>query len=204
MIGPAEDLDDPNSTRRRVLEAAIRLFADRGFDACTMRDLGREVGVKAPAIYNYFESKEHILAAASRDALRRFFTIVVGPLAEDPEDERFERVVRRWVGFQIEEREIARANDALIETGALQRILPEESWEEIAASLRHLYSLIGSLVEPPAGIERRLLVSSIAAICDRSWRSQIGDRGLTSEQVADQVWMLCRRMSECPAEGSAP
>ncbi|MBS1843027.1 MAG: hypothetical protein JST53_01295, partial [Actinobacteria bacterium] len=35
MIGPAEDLDDPASTRRRILEAAIRLFADRGFDACT-------------------------------------------------------------------------------------------------------------------------------------------------------------------------
>lgn len=194
MIGPAEDLDDPSSTRRRVLEAAIRLFADRGFDACTMRDLGREVGVKAPAIYNYYESKEHILAAASKDALRRFFTAVFGPLVEDPEEERFERVVRRWVNFQIEERAIARANDALIDTGTLKRLLPREDWEEMALSLRHLLDLVASLVGRPAGVDEFLLAGSIAGVCDRSARSLGPDHDLTQTEIADQVWTLCSRM----------
>ena len=205
MIGPADDLDDPSSTRRRVLEAAIRLFADRGFDACTMRDLGREVGVKAPAIYNYYESKEHILAAASRDALRRFMTAVFGPLAEDPEDERFKRVVRRWVIFQIEERDIARANDAMIDTGALKRLLPKEDWEGIADSLRLLLALVASLIEPvPEGIDEQLLVSSIAAVCDRSWRSLGRGKKLSKEEIADEVWELCRRMADSAEPGLNP
>ncbi|MGV1048829.1 MAG: TetR/AcrR family transcriptional regulator [Solirubrobacterales bacterium] len=195
MIGPGEGFDDPNSTRQRVLEAAIRLFADRGFDACTMRDLGREVGVKAPAIYNYYDSKEHILAAASRDALRRFFTAVIGPLAEDPEEERLERVVRRWVAFQIEEREIARANDAMIDTGALKRLLPKKEWKEIASSLRHLLALMSVLLDVPPGTNPHLLVGSIAAVCDRSWHWRHGEYGLSQEEVADQVWLLCQRMT---------
>jgi AcrR family transcriptional regulator len=203
MIGPADDLDDPASTRRRVLEAAIRLFADRGFDACTMRDLGREVGVKAPAIYNYYDSKEHILAAASRDALRRFFTAVIGPLAEDPEDERFERVVRRWVAFQIEERDIARANDAMIDTGALKRLLPKDEWEDISATLRRLRTLIASLIDGPQDTNEALLVSALAAVCDGSWRSLGRDNRLSKEEIGDQVWLLCQRMTAHHAVPSA-
>lgn len=195
MIGPGDD-GDPNSTRRRVLDAAMKLFADRGFDACTMRDLGREVGVKAPAIYNYYESKEAILAASARDALRRFFTAVVGPLAEDPAEQRFEQVIRRWVAFQIGEREIARANDVMIDTGALKRLLPRQDWEDIALSLRHLMALMAALIEaPPDGIDQSVLVGSIAAICDRSWSWLHRKRELTPEQVADQVWFLCRQMT---------
>jgi TetR/AcrR family transcriptional regulator, cholesterol catabolism regulator len=195
MIGPAEDLDDPTSTRRRILEAAIRLFADRGFDACTMRDLGREVGIKAPAIYNYYDSKEQILAAASRDALRRFFTAVIGPLAEDPEDQRLERVVRRWVAFQIEERAIARWNDSLIDTGTLKRVLPADEWRRIAQSLRTPLQLLISLVETPPGTDPRLLAVSIAAACDRSGRRLGRDHRLAERATGDQIWQLCQRMT---------
>ncbi|MBS1843051.1 MAG: hypothetical protein JST53_01415, partial [Actinobacteria bacterium] len=148
-----------------------------------------------PAIYNYYDSKEHILAAASRDALRRFFTAVFGPLAEDPEEKRLELVVRRWVAFQIEERAIARWNDSLIDTGTLKRVLPTDEWRHIAAALRAPLELLAGLLDSAPGTDPRLLAVAIAAACDRSGRRLGPDHPLDREGVADQIWLLCRRMS---------
>lgn len=196
MIGPPADGDDPASTRQRVLEAAITQFADRGFHACTMRDLGSAVGIKAPAIYNHFDSKEQILAQASREVLRRFCTAVLGPLVDDPEDERFERTVKRWVSFQIEEREVTRANDALLDTGALRRILPKEDWERIATAIRHVTGLLATFVtaEADGEIDADLLSRVIPAVCDRAALVYRPGGPLSTEQIAHQAWLMCHRM----------
>jgi AcrR family transcriptional regulator len=53
--GPSGD------TRRRILAAALDLFAERGYHATSMRDLARAVGVRESALYHHFSSKERIL-----------------------------------------------------------------------------------------------------------------------------------------------
>ncbi|HVX17753.1 MAG TPA: TetR family transcriptional regulator [Acidimicrobiales bacterium] len=61
----AEDLPQGQAARRqRVVEAALALAADGGYDAVQMRDVGREAGVALGTIYRYFSSKDHLLAAA--------------------------------------------------------------------------------------------------------------------------------------------
>lgn len=50
-------------TRRRILEAALDLFQDRGFAETTMRDVARKAGVATGAAYYYFPSKESIVMA---------------------------------------------------------------------------------------------------------------------------------------------
>lgn len=49
--------------RQAILDAAIVCFSRSGFQAATMRDIFREAGMSAGAIYNYFKSKEEILNA---------------------------------------------------------------------------------------------------------------------------------------------
>lgn len=62
------------TTRARIRAAATRLFAERGYDALTMRALGAEVGLQAGALYRYFPDKETLAgelldeAVAARDA----------------------------------------------------------------------------------------------------------------------------------------
>jgi AcrR family transcriptional regulator len=48
-------------TRERVLQAAVELADERGIDALTMRNLGRELGVEAMSLYNHVANKEAIL-----------------------------------------------------------------------------------------------------------------------------------------------
>lgn len=49
--------------RREIIAAAIRCFARSGLHATTMRDIFREAGLSAGAVYNYYRSKEEIVAA---------------------------------------------------------------------------------------------------------------------------------------------
>src|SRR4051812_21448771 len=50
--------------RGRVIEAALTLGADGGYDAVQMRDVATEAGVALGTIYRYFSSKDHLLAEA--------------------------------------------------------------------------------------------------------------------------------------------
>ncbi len=48
-------------TKKKIYEAALRLFALKGYKATTMREIGKEVGIRQSAIYNHFKNKEAIL-----------------------------------------------------------------------------------------------------------------------------------------------
>jgi AcrR family transcriptional regulator len=50
-------------TRRRVHEAAMALFREKGIDATTMRDVAAAAGMSLGAAYHYFPSKEAIVLA---------------------------------------------------------------------------------------------------------------------------------------------
>ena len=50
------------STRRtQILEAAARVFAEKGFHPSTVRDVAKAAGVADGTIYNYFENKAALL-----------------------------------------------------------------------------------------------------------------------------------------------
>ena len=63
-------------TKAAILEAALELFRERGFEAATMRAVAERAGVSVGNAYYYFESKEHLIQAfygrSHQDHLKRF------------------------------------------------------------------------------------------------------------------------------------
>lgn len=55
------DTDHSGNTGDAILEAAVELFAQRGYHATSMRDIAAAVEVRAAGIYHWYESKEAIL-----------------------------------------------------------------------------------------------------------------------------------------------
>jgi AcrR family transcriptional regulator len=51
------------STREKILDVALDLFTDQGFDGTSMREIAERLGISKPAIYYHFASKEEILMA---------------------------------------------------------------------------------------------------------------------------------------------
>lgn len=54
-------IDDRLSGREQILDAAARLFVDRGFAATSTREIAENVGIKQASIYYYFSTKDKIL-----------------------------------------------------------------------------------------------------------------------------------------------
>lgn len=50
-----------DETRQRILNSALTLFREHGFEAATMRDVARSAGVATGAAYYYFSSKDAII-----------------------------------------------------------------------------------------------------------------------------------------------
>jgi len=51
------------STREKILDVALDLFTDQGFDGTSMREIAERLHISKPAIYYHFASKEEILLA---------------------------------------------------------------------------------------------------------------------------------------------
>ena len=58
--------------RRRILRAAIDVFADRGYFTARMTDIADAAEVADGTLYLYFEGKEHLLMSIFDDVLGRF------------------------------------------------------------------------------------------------------------------------------------
>ena len=50
-------------TRERILEQALELFSEKGYDSVSVGEIARAVGIKAPSLYNHFHSKRAIFDA---------------------------------------------------------------------------------------------------------------------------------------------
>jgi AcrR family transcriptional regulator len=72
--GPAAGAKSPDATRRRILEAAERLFLEHGFDGTSLRMLTGTAGVNLAAVNYHFGGKEDLfraMLAARLDPLNR-------------------------------------------------------------------------------------------------------------------------------------
>lgn len=50
-------------TKERIFDVSINLFSQKGFDAVSVREIAREVGIRESSIYNHYKNKEAILDA---------------------------------------------------------------------------------------------------------------------------------------------
>jgi AcrR family transcriptional regulator len=77
---------DGQRTRQAILDAALALFADKGYFGTSLRDVASAVGVRESAIYNYFPGKEALfealLAAESAVKSERLSTILDAPITD--------------------------------------------------------------------------------------------------------------------------
>ena len=73
--------------RRLILDAALRTFADRGYDGTNVPEIARAAGVGTGSVYRYFADKEALVNEVFRDAkLRLRSALLDGMPAPEPDD----------------------------------------------------------------------------------------------------------------------
>jgi AcrR family transcriptional regulator len=183
------------STKRRIEQAALQLFAAKGFEATGIREIADRAGISTAALYHYMGSKEELLidfmlvsmSQLTRVA-QRALAGAVGPAAE------LATLVRAHVGFHtLDPQRSLVADDelrALSEAAFAQVTLLRDAYEELWASTLERGVRGGVFRFPDARITRLALLE----MCNGVGRWYSGSGPLRPGQIADGFTELALAM----------
>jgi AcrR family transcriptional regulator len=179
---PGYDLDS-------LLDKAVAVFTERGFDGASMEDLSRRLGITKSAIYHHVESKDQLLALALDRALDGLSAVVDEAEALPlPAVDRLDLLLRGSVrvlveqlpfvtllvrvrgNTSVERRALARRRDLDRRVAALmsQAVADGDIRPDIDPALtsRLLFGLVNSLTEwlqPRRGMDSAALADAVVA-----------------------------------------
>lgn len=189
-----------DNRRQALLDAAARLFRQRGFHAASMRDLARAAGMLPGSLYYHFDSKEALLVAVHAEGVRRIGAAVDACVAAAPPvpRQRLAAACRAHLEVLLDETDYAQV---------VIRVLPEDVPDAAPALAAHrdayeerFRTLVEALPLAPGidrGHLRRLLLGGLN--WTRHWYSPGGDPPAC---IADAM-LACLRIAEHDEE-SAP
>jgi AcrR family transcriptional regulator len=182
----------PGYDQETVLRRAVELFNRQGYDATSMGDLARELGLSKSAIYHHVDSKEQLLSAALDEALGALTSAVdeaLDPAGGTPAAVRLRQVLERSVRILVEHRPAVTLllrvhGNSAVEVAALERrrrlderlagLVAEAAAEgavrtDVAPELisRLVFGLVNSLVEwyrPDGPVDVDTLARSITVL----------------------------------------
>ena len=130
-------------TRERIVEAALRLFSERGTSAVSMRELADAADVTVPGLYYHFESKAAIVRevyrarfgvdASPAPALRELPPAPVATLIVDQAGQEFARLVADREFLRLMQREAVLGDTDALEVGTVLAVAWRERWRDTLA-----------------------------------------------------------------------
>jgi len=192
MPAPSRAVARPVLPRRaEICRTAAQIFRDRGYDATSVSDIARALGMTKAGLYHYFDSKEALLFEIMTYGLERVRDDVVLQVRNirDPE-ERLRQIVMRHARIATDGR------GAVAHLGDEIRALPPAARRQIEERMRFYVNLIrGTLAELKAAGRLRDVDPTVAAfsvlgmiLWAPRWFRQGGR--LSQEQVATEIAKL--------------
>src|SRR4026207_481841 len=136
---------DPDKPQH-IIEAAVRVFARKGYFNSRVSDVAREAGIAAGTIYLYFKTKEDLLITLFREKMAPFVASCRRSIADEPDAVA---KVRRLVHlhFHMLEEDPDLAEVVQIELRQGQKFFRGASSPEVG----EYFALIGSVLEEGVG-----------------------------------------------------
>ena len=154
----AERQPGAEEKRRRILEAAVRVFARRGFHASRVGDIAEEAGVAHGLLYHYFSSKDEVLQTVFREnwaeLLERFEQVEA---SDEPADEKLHGLLkillRTW------------RNDPDLVTVMVREVARSQLLQEQVEDVREAFAILQRVIEEgqSTGVFRRDLDARLAS-----------------------------------------
>ena len=162
-------------TRARVQQVALELFAERGYEKTSLREIAERLGVTKAALYYHFKSKEDIVHSFTDDYFTEFDALVAWAKDQPRSEPTRREVLDRYVGIVLAGHEVFRfleQNRASVET-------MHGGKDRFAHFRDRLDDLVDVLVGSGAPLRDRVRASTaviaVGATC-RFYLQQIEDR----------------------------
>lgn len=148
----------PGNTRERIVDVAMRMFVEQGYDGSSLREIAEAIDVTKAALYYHFRTKEDIVAEAFDAHAHRVQDLVEWLESVDPGDARDDELLTRLEAL------FAGESGLVMRFGQVNQAVMAR--EEFGARHREaMGSLIDGLTRGENGVEGRLRsVLAFAAI----------------------------------------
>ena len=182
-------MPEPAKQRRdQVLAVAERLFAERGFQATSVRDIADALKIRGGSLYAHIESKEELLWEIVSYAANRFFEVVDRIIATDLVNiEKLRRVIAAHVEVITSDLHAATVYQNewrnLSEPRRTQFVEMRDRYEQIIRGLVHECMREGTFAAVDEKFATLLILSSINWIYQ--WYKP--DGMMTSEEIARRL-----------------
>jgi AcrR family transcriptional regulator len=123
--------EEKTLTRDRIIRAAAKLFARKGYENATTRDIAARAGIATGTLFNYFESKEAIVAALISGALARAQEEIADGADQTLEEELFTLIWTELSALEQYRNFLAEAAETIL--SPLRRYARESAGDEIRA-----------------------------------------------------------------------
>ncbi len=159
--------------KKRILEAAVKVFAREGFYKSKIEDVAREAEVAHGTVYLYFKSKEELLVSIFQSNLRELIQYVS---SEVQKEDNAEAKLKRMISLQIELIETNPELTALllVEFPQTGKFLNSQAVDEVTAYIDMIASILKQGVDEgvfiqhtDANIVATLIYSAIQGIATR-------------------------------------
>ncbi len=115
--------------RNEIIQTAINLFIEKGYDACSVNDILKAVGIAKGTFYYYFKSKEDVLDAGVEQLSETVFARVK-EISKDKQSSPIDRMVKIMMAIRLNDKsavilmeEMHKVNNALLHQKTLVSIL---------------------------------------------------------------------------------
>ena len=139
------------TTRDRILNETLTLFAENGYDGTSVEEIAGKVGIKAPSLYNHFKGKEDILNALIDSAEKHYEMSFgsesnIGRLPESREE--FIETTLKKVRFTIHDPMIQKIRKFLVQEQFRNERLAEITTRHQLDGLLQMYAtIISSMID---------------------------------------------------------
>lgn len=133
-------------TKDEIIETALNIVREEGFDALTARALGAKLGSSARPIFTVFQSMDEVQQEVKKAAKDLYDRYVEEALSEDrPYKERFKSVGAQYIKFAISEPKLfqllfMREKECPPDLGGVLPLI-DRNYEMILASVRDDYGM---------------------------------------------------------------
>jgi AcrR family transcriptional regulator len=199
------------SFRKKILAAALDLFASRGYEETTIEDVRAASGASTGSIYHHFKSKQALAAALYLEGVAAYQERMLEVLSEHPDAEDGVRAtVRNYLLWVAENPKLARF---LLSTP--EPDLPDKTIRELeelnsfflseTAAWRRRHHVMGALRVLPGDLYRAVVIGSAEAFA-RLWLASATTTELeqAADLLADTAWQAVRPPPARPSRVPTP
>lgn len=202
QAAPARVPGPTGPTAVRVREAALDLFAERGYHGTGIRQLAEHAGVSSATLYHYMGTKEELLVALMREALERLVGLAER-LGQTPDPlERLAALVRMHVREHAERpRETRVVDDQIAVLGESARrevVALRDRYEDVWRRCLEDAAATGRVPDVDLGLQRRALLEMCTGVAH--WYR--ADGALSLDELAEAHAALALRLVGVTGPGS--